>query len=195
VTALRACLVKGYDSEYVAIFLSVTSFTLNGNSLILFSNGRNVASSTTVPTSPSVSLVGSYSASFQNLPEITITIDESRISFKGCNSNSLPYQALANGKFSITGPGISTLIACSVDYDSKYVAALQSVTGFTITNGVLSLIRSNTVIATLRKANEYNSVSFDGSYTLSVPNTYLETLVASIRGNTISFSSCNSISI
>lgn len=41
----------------------------------------------------------------------------------------------------ITGPGISTLIACPVDYDHQYVTALRSATGFKITNDILTLVK------------------------------------------------------
>ena len=134
----------------------MTSFNRVATTLTLLNSGRIIVTlqqavngTTPNPNVGKVSLAGTYQGAFQGLPSITVTVTADTIGFRGCNTNSLPYEALENGQFRISGPGISTLVFCSDDRDSEYVNLLNSVTSFTRSANSISLISNGRTVITL----------------------------------------------
>ena len=108
-------------------------FQIKDDNIIYFSNidKRRLAFAEKV-TNKKVSFdIGKYNMEVPSstLPAIVVNLEAGFLSFKGCNSVTVNYEAYSDGTIVFT-PGISTLIACPVDNDSKYVAALLSAESF-----------------------------------------------------------------
>lgn len=185
------------DSKYVSAFTSAVSYRRTGSTITFYNKNNQVLAliiSSGSSSGSKISLSGSYSATFSGT-SITITFDESRVSFKGCNSNSLSYEAFDNGFLKITGPALSTKIFCQNDKDSQYISILTSVTGFIRVGVNLNLVQNNNVIVVLTNNSGVHptpgpvSVSLAGFYRAEFSG--FPFIEFNISATHISFSGCN----
>lgn len=185
------------DSKYVTAFTSATFYRRTGTTITFYNKNNQVLALIIASGSNSgskVSLSGSYSTSF-SANQITITFDESRVSFKGCNSNSLSYEAFDNGTLKITGPALSTKIYCENDRDSQYISILTSVTGFIRVGVNINLVQNNNVIVYLENNSGVHPtpgrlpVSLAGFYRAEFSG--FPFIQFNISATHISFSGCN----
>lgn len=139
-----ACSVNN-DNVFLFKLLKAQSIIVTGNTII-FNSGNNeqVAKATNFdikenkdvvqiidPKSPVVTVTeyklvpGNYTFSVlrTSFKKVTLTVEGNKISFKGCNINTMTYLAASDGTIRFY-KGASTLIACKDDYDSFYVDAL-----------------------------------------------------------------------
>ena len=124
----RQCFVD-FDSQIINAISSANSFIRSQSDIFLSRNGQRVVSLESSPSSGSnVSLAGSYRLVFTDsqLPLISANVTASTIGFTGCNSVSIGYEARSSGTFRSVGPATTTLKFCTVDYDGKYIEAIQS---------------------------------------------------------------------
>lgn len=116
------------DSKYISIFSLANEFRISGSTinllqatktlLTLTSSKNNISTpnnsltiqtttvnqvlipqQTKVPSTVSTSLAGNYSGSFEFAPAINVVFTHNTISFQGCNSHTIPYEAFDDGAF------------------------------------------------------------------------------------------------
>lgn len=148
------------DTAYIEAFKSIDGYRIVGNTIIFTNKGVTVITidreSNTNPTnttSSPVSLAGGYQLQIigSALPIINITLNANTLSFNLCNSNSAPYAAFSNGSFSFTSGFSQTRRACTVDNDSQYINALNTVDGWLRdpSNNILYLTRGGSRVIAL----------------------------------------------
>lgn len=122
------------------------------------------------------------------------------ISFVGCNSVSIPFEARDDGTFRVTGGALQTKKFCVGDNDPKFIEAITSAdrwdrdaSGIYFTKGGKRLVsfevRTATPIVTSRR------ITFNGKYNLKIVGSDLAGLQSEFSEKSIGFVGCNSVSI
>lgn len=171
-STLRECALNN-DNAYINILRSINRYQKTDGGYVLLNNNNIIAN---LPNRVRNQIVryniinGGYQFDITGLDA---TVDDAKISFRGCNSVSIPFTIYKNNRVQF-GNAISTRIFCERDVDPIYVKAITSAKVFQQTKDGFSLLNEKGLetikfVGVVKREWKYG-LDFNGKFKLQLPN-------------------------